>query len=152
MPSYFSANTFDYKGTKTVSFSLFGDRELGLADMLKTFTQDKAKISVTGKTSIIADALMPNVMVVINIDKNSKEKAVLVTLNAYVKAVAIKKISDKEEYRGYMPIFGRIFVLSDTTSVKEIESALSPYLKDLITKILAANQDKPEFFVILPAK
>lgn len=144
-----ASETFNFNGIKTVSFYFLGDDKIDGDKIVKEIAQDKADVKITGEKGVEGKALSPDVSVDVMIQKNEKEKAYLILIDAYVKAEA-KQAYDKfkNRFSGRLSIESHVLTFSDSLQFQEIEKAVSDRLQNLANSITSSTQTKPTFFVV----
>jgi hypothetical protein len=137
----YPSSDFDYRGIKTVSFFISGDKEIDIDRIVKSLAKGKAEVIITGETSIEGEALSPNLAAHIIVHKKAQEKSWLVSIDTSVSGEA-------KAFRGPISISGQVLVFVDSTDPKEVERAISANLEGLIKKVTSACSTKPKFFVV----
>ena len=140
---------FDYGSVNTISFFFYGNKEMDVDAIVTSLAKEKADVVITGKTSLEGAALSPNISTFIIVERNTKEKSWLVTIDSDVNGVATKSVAlDGEPYRGSISILGRVLVFTDPLKPKEIEDAISSHLQNMTDKVLGTTKARPKFFVV----
>jgi hypothetical protein len=118
--------------------------------IINSLIHGKAELVITGKTSLLGEALSPDIATFISIQKNVLEKCWLITINFNVNGLATKVFQlDGEKYRGNISISEDILVFTNPEKIEEIEHAISSKLKTLIDKIISDSSAKPKFYLVL---
>ncbi len=148
VPFSYPSRGFDYKTVKTVSIYFSGNKDFDIDAMITSVAKDKADVVITGKTSLEGEALSPNLLTTVIVERNVEQKSWLVTIDTSINGIASSATyTDGKPYRSNISISGRVLVFVDATS-KEVEAGIQAHLQNLIQQITNSNQTKPKLFVI----
>jgi hypothetical protein len=140
---------FDFSNTQTVSFYVISNEEIDADRMIESISQGKADVIITGENGIEGRALTADIFVDVIVNKNIKEQAWLVIINAYVNGEAKESVDKNgKDFAGSISIANHVLTFTDATRSKEVENAISTHLQDLVDNITHSTKAKPKFFVV----
>ena len=143
------SDAFDFSNVKTVSFCFFGNEEINADRIVDAVGYGKADIIITGEKGIEGRALSPNISIDVIIRKNVKEKACLVTIDAYINGESKETYNKyKRPFTGCLSIERHVLVFSNSTQMKEIENAVFERLQEFANTITSSATTRPTFFVV----
>jgi hypothetical protein len=149
VPFRYCSDVFEFGDVKTVSFYFLGHEEIDVDTIVKSVSQGKADIVITGEKGVEGKALSPNIFIDVVIRRNVKEEAYLVMIDAYVNGEAREAFNKFEkQFSGRISIESHVLVFSDAKQPKEIENAIASHLQGLVNTITNLAQIKPTFFIV----